>query len=185
MKKILACLLLCGPAVASSIAFAVGTDGFNSQPKSKVVAVVRVEDGQAKCVKYSDARMAEYSDLQLPVCANEGSEAEQNQTALSFAQADGQIRTAFLSHLGMALGGCAMGVGMELAQEVINPYPHIAGAAFATTMAGIGGYTGGVFFSMVIGADPSGHVVAGVGGALVCGGAVTVGFIIYRAVVKR
>ncbi len=186
MKKLLACLLFCGLTfVNSSIAFAVGTNDFKDQPKSQVVAVVRMEGDQAKCVKYSDDRMAAYLNLELPVCLNEGAEAEQNQMALSFAQADGKTRTAFLSYLGVALGGCIFGAGMELGQELINPYPSIPQATFTTLFSTITGYYGGLAYSAaVVGADPSGHMLAGAGGAVVCGSTVMVSFIIYRSIVK-
>lgn len=152
--------------------FAVGTDGLQTHNKNKVVALVRFENNEAKCVQYTSRVQAEKSASALPLCNMNGVEGDQNQAAMDTAIAGGQ-RTAFLSHVGMALFGCAVGVGGALAgasmENMIRDDASSVGAgAGVATAIGAGRYA-----ILLLSSDPTGHLIAGVSGALVCGGGIT------------
>lgn len=139
----------------------------NQDQKSKVYAIVRVENDQVKCVQYAETVKGH---SQIPVCASEGEEAAQNQAAMILAKSHGKVRTAFLSHLGTLLGGCIYGtigamagVGLQ-SQGSENGMGDEIGALIGTVVA-----TAPALMIATITTDPTGHATVAAASALVCG----------------
>lgn len=162
----------CGPAV-----LAMGTDVSKPKLKANVAALVRLEDGQAKCVIPSDRAKSD-STSGLPICSNDGLEGQQNLAALRLAQAGGKVQTALLSHLGMFAGGCLIGSLYSVGHALFAPEPEFAGATLVTILSTATAAAGAPVASVFVAGDPTLHVVAAAAGAVVCGGAVSATYLI-------
>jgi len=169
--------IFCLVSTISRPALAVGTDGQNTVKRSRVAAIVRLENDQVKCVKFANHIKVDESRLQIPLCETEGEQGELNQIAMSVAQSRGP-RTAFLSHLAFAAGGCfwgagvAMGVGSLQSQYSETGETDGSGPALATGGSAVGAYLAALSF-----AEPTGHALSLSAGVLVCGGAIS--YLIY------
>lgn len=174
-------LIMASFCLASTIsgpqALAVGSDGLNANKKNKVVALVRLENNEAKCVNYVRESDANNSRLQIPLCSNDGLSGEQNLAAMDVAISGGQ-RTAWLTHAGAFVSGCVVGatsaiIGMpylnqQTEDRIPEEYKMFVGLAGLTTLVSI---------PSTILIDTTGHALAGWSGLLLCGGGIT--YLIY------
>lgn len=136
----------------------------DTQKLGKAVGIVRMENGKAVCVKAAEG----YSFIsnEVPTCSD-----EQSEIALNLAQSGVPARTAWITHAGFAVAGCLIGAASAMGGMSLESGLSDDGRS-SQTGAIVGPVAVGGFGSLVMAAsgEPTGHILAGVGGLIVCGG---------------
>ena len=165
------CLVL---AISASNSFALGTDGVSTgrSKKNKVFALVKIENQKLKCIKYAD-HVSVNNRSELPLCAADGDEGAQIKSVMTLAENGGNQRTAFLTHIAAAIGGCAAATAATLLADLGLEHTETTDIEknrffeMTNIMSSIS--LGAAFLANFVASDPSGHTFAIVAGAFVCG----------------
>lgn len=158
--------------VASSISSAKLTDGTEERRVKKVrthSVLFNTQDEPICALGYNDT---DISSLGLPLC-------NENQAVLLDSVKPDGVDVAFLSHIGAAVVGCAVGV----ATDFIFPNDRNQSIAITFTEGALTGLVSAKTGAFLASSDPTGHGIAAFGGAMVCNTASTVmrTFFVFRA----
>lgn len=169
----------------NTFAYSTSISNVYDSRENDLVALVRIENNRAKCVVVADQSRVINSSLQLPFCISDGDEAILDQMALSEAQAGVPVQLALLSHIGMGVAGCLYGVtgamlGASIQSDLSDNRRSDQGGMIAGAI--VTGTIGHVVLKGSI-AEPTGHLLAGWAGIVICGGGIS--YLVYQAQSKR